>query len=118
MAIMAMRRKIPVRRASVAELKNQLSKYLSFVKCGHEVVIRDRNLPVARLVPFRLQVASDEELLLVAAGKMRLPRGRIDVRRLLRIPTARVSGSGAIQALVDERAPFQALAAGEHAPGP
>ena len=37
---------------NVAELKNRLSKYLTFVKGGEEVVIRDRNLPVAKLVPF------------------------------------------------------------------
>lgn len=35
-----------MRSVNVAELKNQLSKYLSFAKGGEEVVIRDRNLPV------------------------------------------------------------------------
>jgi antitoxin (DNA-binding transcriptional repressor) of toxin-antitoxin stability system len=35
---------------NVAELKNSLSKYLTFAKGGEEVVIRDRNLPVAKLV--------------------------------------------------------------------
>ena len=41
-----------MRSVNVAELKNRLSKYLSFAKGGEEVVIRDRNLPVAKLVPF------------------------------------------------------------------
>src|SRR5260370_1643295 len=36
-----------------------------------EVVIRDRNLPVAKLVPFSAEGADDQELMLVAAGKLR-----------------------------------------------
>lgn len=39
-----------MRSVNVAELKNSLSKYLTFAKGGEEVVIRDRNLPVAKLV--------------------------------------------------------------------
>jgi prevent-host-death family protein len=66
-----------MRSVNVAELKNRLSKYLSFAKGGEEVVIRDRNLPVARLVPFLAEGADDQELGLVAA----------DVKELLRIPT-------------------------------
>jgi prevent-host-death family protein len=62
-----------MRTVNVAELKNQLSKYLTFARAGEEIVIRDRNLPVAKLVPFSTEEASEEDLLLVAAGKMRLP---------------------------------------------
>ena len=36
-----------MRSVNVAELKNRLSKYLTFAKGGEEIVIRDRNLPVA-----------------------------------------------------------------------
>jgi antitoxin (DNA-binding transcriptional repressor) of toxin-antitoxin stability system len=35
-----------MRSVNVAELKDQLSKYLTFAKGGEEVLIRDRNLPV------------------------------------------------------------------------
>ena len=63
-----------MRSVNVAELKNQLSKYLTFAKGGEEVVIRDRNLPVAKLVPFSAEGADDQELVLVAAGKLRLTR--------------------------------------------
>ena len=38
--------------ARVAELKNNLSRYLSYVREGGEVLILDRDTPVARLVPF------------------------------------------------------------------
>jgi prevent-host-death family protein len=92
-----------MRSVNVAELKNRLSKYLTFAKSGEEVVIRDRNLPVAKLVPFTSEDADDQDLALVAAGKLRLPKGRIDVKALLKIPTGGVAGNRAIQAVVAER---------------
>jgi prevent-host-death family protein len=92
-----------MRSVNVAELKNQLSKYLTFAKGGEEVVIRDRNLPVAKLVPFSAQGAADEDLILVAAGKLRLPKVRLDIKALLKIPTGSVAGNKAIQAVVAGR---------------
>jgi len=92
-----------MRSVNVAELKNRLSKYLTFAKGGEEVVIRDRNLPVAKLVPFSAEDAGEQELLLVAAGKMRLPKARLDVKELLKIPTGRVAGNKAVQAVLDDR---------------
>jgi prevent-host-death family protein len=41
-----------MRTVNIAELKNRLSTYLNFAKAGEEVIIRDRNRPVARLVPY------------------------------------------------------------------
>jgi prevent-host-death family protein len=93
-----------VRSVNIAELKNQLSKYLTFVKAGEEIVIRDRNLPVAKLVPFSAEEASEEELLLVASGKMRLPQNPLNVDGFLKIRTGKVSGNEAVQALLDDRA--------------
>jgi len=93
----------PMRSVNVAELKNRLSKYLTFAKGGEEVVIRDRNLPVAKLVPFSAEGADDQELVLVAAGKLRLPKVRLDVKALLKIPTGSVAGNRAIQAVLADR---------------
>lgn len=92
-----------MRSVNVAELKNRLSKYLRFAKDGEEVVIRDRSHPVAKLVPFSAEGADDQELKLVAAGKLRLPKVRLDIRQLLKIPTGSVAGNKAIQALVADR---------------
>lgn len=92
-----------MRSVNIAELKNRLSHYLTFAKAGEEIIIRDRNLPVAKLVPFAAEEGSDEELLLVAAGKMRLPQTSVEVNDLLKIPTGRVPASNAIQALMDDR---------------
>jgi prevent-host-death family protein len=93
-----------MRSVNVAELKNSLSRYLTYAKQGEEIVVRDRNLPVAKLVPLSVAETSKEELLLVAAGKLRLPQAPLDIHKLLKIRTGRVSASEAFQALLDERA--------------
>jgi prevent-host-death family protein len=92
-----------MRSVNVAELKNRLSKYLTFVKAGQEVVIRDRNLPVAKIIPFTTADANDQELLLVAAGRLRLPSVRLNIKDLLKIRTGTVSGNKAIRAVQADR---------------
>ena len=77
-----------MRSVNVAELKNQLSRYLSFAKGGDEEVIRDRNLRMAKLVPFSAGDALHQELVLVAAGKLRLPKARLSVKDLSKIGAA------------------------------
>ncbi len=37
----------------IAEFKNKLSKYLRSVQRGHEIVVKDRDTPIARVVPYR-----------------------------------------------------------------
>jgi prevent-host-death family protein len=92
-----------MRSVNVAELKNRLSKYLSFAQNGEEVVIRDRNLPVAKLVPFSAEDADDQDLVLVAAGKLRLPETRLNVEALMKIRTSKVAGQKATRALISDR---------------
>ena len=92
-----------MRSVNVAELKNHLSKYLTFAKTGEEIVIRDRNLPVAKLIPFSSDVAIEEESLLVAAGKLRVPKASLKLQELLRIPTGRVKSSAGVRALLQDR---------------
>lgn len=36
----------------VAELKSKLSEYLRSVRQGSEIIIKDRDTPIAKLVPF------------------------------------------------------------------
>ena len=67
------------------------------------IIIRDRNLPVAKLIPFSPGHASEDELMLVAAGKMRLPEVPIDVDELWKIKTGSVDNSDAITALLKDR---------------
>jgi prevent-host-death family protein len=40
-------------KARIAELKNHLSRYLEHVRGGGTVLVLDRNLPVARIVPLQ-----------------------------------------------------------------
>jgi prevent-host-death family protein len=92
-----------MKSVNVAELKNRLSAYLNFARNGEEVVIRDRNLPIAKLVPFTPGDAGEDELLLVAAGKMRLPKGPLNTAALWKIPTGSVRSSRAVDALLKDR---------------
>jgi prevent-host-death family protein len=92
-----------MRSVNIAELKNRLSTYVTFARGGEEIIIRDRNLPVAKLIPFSAGDASEDELLLVAAGKMRLPEVPLDVDELWKIKTGSVGGSDAIAALLQDR---------------
>ena len=64
-----------MRTANIGTLKNQLSAYLRFVRNGEEVIVCDRNVPVARILP--IQAADDfdsEEAALIAAGIMIPPK--------------------------------------------
>ena len=94
-----------MRSVNVSELKNRLSTYLAYAKGGEVIVIRDRNLPVAKLIPFTAaEDASEGELALVAAGAMRLPEEPLDLDQLWKMPRANVTGNAAVQAILDEGA--------------
>ena len=84
---------------NIAELKNNLSAYLEQVKNGAELIVKDRNRPVARLVPLIAGEDLDaEEAALVAGGLMRLPiREKSD--DFLSLPAPRVAMTD-IQAVI------------------
>jgi prevent-host-death family protein len=66
---------------NIAELKARLSSYLQRVRSGEEIVIRDRNLPVAKLVPLLSSEVSTQELALAASGQLRLPTEEFNERK-------------------------------------
>jgi prevent-host-death family protein len=70
---------------NIAELKDRLSSFLHRVRAGEELVIRDRNLPIAKIVPLHGQDGDPEELSLVASGHMTLPAQQLDQKRFWRI---------------------------------
>ena len=92
-----------MRNVDVAELKNRLNACLAYAMSGGVVIIRDRNLSVAKLIPFAAQDASKEKLALVAAGAMRLPEKPLDFDPLWKMPRATVRGNAATQAVLEER---------------
>jgi prevent-host-death family protein len=58
-----------MRTAKISELKAKLSAHIEFVKNGEEVLIFDRNTPVARLVPAGpVEDFSERERRLIAKG--------------------------------------------------
>lgn len=65
-----------MRSVNIAELKQHLSSYLKEVRAGKEIIIRDRNTPIARLMPLDQRNDQEAELLeLAAQGKIRLGEG-------------------------------------------
>lgn len=63
-----------MRTAKISELKAKLSAHIQFVKNGEEVLIFDRNTPVARLVPpGSVQAYGERERRLIAKGILTPP---------------------------------------------
>lgn len=57
-----------MKTVNISDLKAQLSAHIQFVKDGEEVLVCDRNKPVARIVPCGLDNRSAQEQRLVARG--------------------------------------------------
>jgi prevent-host-death family protein len=62
-----------MRTVNIAELKAHLSAHIQLVRAGEEVLVCDRNKPVARIVPCRLEGRSKQEQRLVADGLLTPP---------------------------------------------
>jgi prevent-host-death family protein len=88
----------------VAKLKARLSHYLEQVRAGHEIVVTDRGVPVAKLVPLATAETRDSRRhRLARAGRLQLGPGRVD-RSLLRAPAGDArEGQGVLAALLAER---------------
>ena len=94
-----------MRAVNIAELKNRLSHYLEDVRRGEEVLIRDRDRPIAKIVPLTgLDDYESEEAELVATGILRPPKKE-------RLPASfwkdkkipQLSLKRAVKAVTDER---------------
>jgi prevent-host-death family protein len=92
-----------MRSVNIAELKNHLSSYLNEVRGGGEILIRDRNLPIAKIVPIARSQDFDAELLaLAAAGKARLPEETLP-ESFWSLPAPKVSMKKILAALRADR---------------
>jgi prevent-host-death family protein len=93
-----------MRSVNIAELNNRLSAYITFARAGEEVIIRDRNRPVAKLVPFIAEGLSADDMELVAKGLMKLPEKPMDWEAFSRLPLPRARrGASLTRALLEER---------------
>ena len=84
-------------------MKNRLSLYLNDVKAGEEILVRDRNQPVALIVPLVGSRDKDEELLALASqGKLRLGQGVLE-ESFWEMPAPRVPAAALRRAVEKER---------------
>jgi prevent-host-death family protein len=94
-----------MKKASITEAKNNLSKLIDGLASGSSVLIVDRGRPVARLEPVTSGVAPDNERLarLIRAGIVRARSGKPARSVLSSPPPQAKGGSSALAALLDER---------------
>jgi prevent-host-death family protein len=94
-----------MRTVNIAELKNRLSTYVKYARAGETVIIRDRDTPVAQLVPLpEMDGLDKEERELIALGLMRPAKRPWNPEAFLALPRPKSKGNGLTQALLDERA--------------
>ena len=62
-----------MRTVNISDLKAHLSAHIQIVRGGEEVLVCDRNRPVARLIPCRLEGDSEQEQRLIARGVLTPP---------------------------------------------
>ena len=91
-----------MKAVNIAELKDRLSFYLNKVRAGQEVLVRDRNTPIARIVPIALGAGDDELQVLAAEGKLRLAGNEMDAS-FWDLPAPRVPVAAVRRALQRER---------------
>ena len=89
-------------KANVAQLKAKLSEYLRQVKSGNEVIITERGVPVARLVPLDPdERRATREQRLIRAGLLR-PAANPNAK-LGPLEGDPAIGAAVLKALLDER---------------
>jgi len=94
-----------MKRATVTEAKNGLSALLDQVKAGETILITDRGVPVAQIVPATRTISDEDEgrlARLERAGLLR--RGTGDFREFLARPLVKtLDGSSVVELLLEER---------------
>ena len=97
-------------RATISQVKDGMSAYLRRVKSGESVLVMERRIPIARIVPVGLDAEGGKEADNVdkAAKLARLEHAGIVVRRGSGSPLDVLgqplrSGAGILEALLDER---------------
>jgi antitoxin (DNA-binding transcriptional repressor) of toxin-antitoxin stability system len=66
-----------MRAVNIGYLKAHISAQIQLVKAGEEVLVCERNRPVARLVPCQLQDQSERERRLIARGVLLPPKKKL-----------------------------------------
>jgi len=90
-----------MKAVNIAELKNNLSLYLKKVRAGEEIIVADRNVPVARIVPWKADY-ENELVDLASQGILKLGNGPID-DKFWSMPAPRISKQALHDAMIAER---------------
>jgi antitoxin (DNA-binding transcriptional repressor) of toxin-antitoxin stability system len=95
-----------MRTVNIGVLKNQLSAYLQLVRKGEEVVVRDRNKPIARILPFTAAEVADADFdleahaaHLIATGQMKEAEQEMDWEAFWALPAGNVSDEAVKEAI-------------------
>lgn len=93
-----------MRTVNIGTLKNQLSAYLHLVRNGEEVVVRDRNVPIARIVPLPMAFPPEgdheaELAYLISTGQVRPPKQEMDWEAFWALPHPTVSDEAMKEAI-------------------
>lgn len=99
-----------LKTVNIGTLKNQLSAYLKWVKNGEEILVRDRNLPVASIVPIDAPGIRDEEACLIATGQLSPAKEKSDWDSFWKLPAGNVPRRAAVEARFGQRAIARAFA--------
>lgn len=94
-----------MKKATISQAKNQLSRLIDWVKAGETILITDRNIPVARIEPVARSGKASEGRTerLERQGLLRRGKGRLSPE-LFRMPPAQAEKGGDIlKALLEER---------------
>lgn len=63
-----------MKTVNISDLKAHLSAHIQLVQEGEEVIVCDRNKPVARIVPYQSEDYPEQEQRLIARGILAPPR--------------------------------------------
>lgn len=66
-----------MRSTNIADLRNHLTQYLKQVRAGEEIIVRDRQRPIAKIIPFSVEDDEQSDADLIGAGLMRKGTGRL-----------------------------------------
>ena len=88
--------------AGIKELKNNLSRYLSQVKKGEDILVTERGKPIARIIRDAPKDISLREALspLVVKGLVKLPSQKID-REIA--PPVKLRGKPVSEMVIEDR---------------
>ena len=96
-----------MKSVQIGELKNKLSGYLREVRKGEEIIVRDRDLPVAKIIPYVPDSIEEQERILIATGQMTPCKSTESheefLKRFRSRPAPRVSARAVIKAVIEDR---------------